>query len=193
MNKSRRFPLIAGILFLLLNVIVVAYAWVSGVHLYDFGISFSAYVGLQRWTSVMYFVFAVIMIALLAVYVLKTKIRFIKKILYGIIFICIFGTAFFPFNTFSAHPTALTVDLHNDFAIGLMLATTVSFILSLILSKTRKHKITALLSLLFAAGFIACYFSGIPLLFSTFFIWENAFIILLLLELYMEQFEEDIE
>lgn len=56
--------------------------------------------------------------------------------------------------------------------------------------KTKKHKISAIGLLVFAVVFVVSYFLRIPFLFRFFYIWENAFIILLFLELYMEQFEE---
>ena len=191
MNKYHKFPLIAGALYLSALIISVASAWVSGRHLFDLGISFSAYVGLQRWTSVMYFVFASAIVALMTIFVSKAEISPAKKIIYYIIFVCIFGTAFFPFNTFSDHPTALTVDIHNFIAIILMLATTVSFIISAVSSRSGKLRITAIISLVYAAVFIALYFMGIPVMLGTFFIWENVFILLLLLEVYMERYEEN--
>ena len=190
MNRHHKIPLIAGILFLLANIISVACAWLSGNHLFDLGISFSAYIGLNRWTSVLWFCFAVIIAVLMIVYIQKIRIPVVKKVIYYIVLIGISGTAFFPFNTFSEHPTSLTINLHNYFGIGLMLVTTVSFVLSLIMSKTKKHKITAICSLIFAVVFVVSYFLRIPFLFRFFYIWENAFIILLFLELYMEQFEE---
>lgn len=191
MNRHHRIPLIAGALYLSALIISVACAWVSGNHLFDLGISFSAYVGMQRWTSVIYFVFTVIITVSMSFYVSKNSIPFVKKIIDCIILIGIFGTALFPFNFFSNHPTAITIDLHNYFGIGLMLATTVSFIFSVVSSKIRKHKISAMLSFAFALVFIALYFLGIPLLFKTFFIWENIFIALLFLELSMEQYENN--
>lgn len=136
-------------------VISVAYAWATGRHLYDMGISFSAYVGLQHRTSVMHFVFIAAVVVMMAVYIAETKLPLIKKIVYAVILTAIFGTAFFPFNTFSDAPTAITVDMHNYFAVGLMLATAVSFVLSMIKSKNKKHRITAAVSLAYAAGFIA--------------------------------------
>ncbi len=137
----------------------------------------------------MYFIFAVIIVSSMTYYTFKAKTALVKKIVYGVIFLGIFGTAFFPFNTFSKSPTAFTINIHNDFGIVLMLATTVSFILSIILSKSKAHKLTAGLSLIYAGVFIFLYFTGIPLMFSTFFIWENLFIGLLFLEMYMERYE----
>ncbi len=186
-----KFPVIAGIIFLLTAVIAVSSAWISGIHRYDLGISFSSYVGLDYWVSVMWFASSVIIISLMTVYIVKTKISAIKRIVYAVIFLGIFGTAFFPFNTFSEHPTALTIDAHNNIAIGLMLATTVSFVMSALFSKTGKQRISAVLSLIYAVLFVLLYFLGFVPLFQTFFIWENMFIVLLILELHMEQYEEE--
>lgn len=187
MSRYKSFPLISGAIFLLTAFIAVASAWIRGVHLYDMGISFSSYVGLNRPISVLWFISAVIIIILMTIYTVKTPMPLVKKIIYGIIFLCIFGTAFFPFNTFSEHPTAITIDLHNSFAIALMLMTTISFILTVILSKNKIQKIIAVCSIGYAFAFIALYFCGFLPLFNTFFIWENLFIILLLIALQMER------
>lgn len=188
MNQVKnKIPIIAGILFLLSNVIVVLWAWIMDVHRYDLGISFSAYVGLSRATSVLWFVSAVIIIAMLIYYIAKTKMRIIKRVTYAVVLFCILGTSFFPYNFFSETPTAITINLHNVFAICLMLVTTVTFILSAIFSKSKKQRIVALLSIAYAVLFIVLYFARFRLLFQTFFIWENIFIILLLLEMQSKQ------
>ncbi|MBO5344238.1 MAG: hypothetical protein J6A57_07295 [Ruminococcus sp.] len=55
MNKFKnKIPIIAGILFLVTNIIAVLSAWITDTHRYDLGISFSAYVGLSRPTSVVW-------------------------------------------------------------------------------------------------------------------------------------------
>lgn len=191
MNKLKnKIPIISGVLFLLINVIVVLSAWITDTHRYDFGISFSAYVGLSYVASVLWFISAFLIIAMLIYYIAKTRMSIFKRIVYAVVLICIFGTALFPFNFYSKTPTAITINLHNDFAICLMLATTVSFILSAILSKNKKQRIVALFSIVYAVTFIVLYFIRFKLLLQTFFIWENLFILLLLLELQLEQDKE---
>ena len=187
-NFKNKIPIIAGILFLMANVIAVLSAWITDTHRYDLGISFSAYVGLSRQTSVVWFVSAVIIITMLIYYIAKTKIILFKKIIYAVVLLCIFGTALFPYNFFSEAPTAITINLHNDFAICLMLVTTVSFILSAIFSKSKKQRIVSLTSIVYAVAFIVLYFIRFQPLFQTFFIWENGFILLLLLEMQSEQY-----
>ncbi|MBR3934550.1 MAG: hypothetical protein IKJ68_11685 [Clostridia bacterium] len=187
-NFKNKIPIIAGILFLMANVIAVLSAWITDTHRYDLGISFSAYVGLSRPTSVVWFVSAVIIITMLIYYIAKTKIILFKKIIYAVVLLCIFGTALFPYNFFSEAPTAITINLHNDFAICLMLVTTVSFILSAIFSKSKKQRIVSLTSIVYAVAFIVLYFIRFQPLFQTFFVWENGFILLLLLEMQYEQY-----
>ena len=187
-NFKNKIPIIAGILFLMANVIAVLSAWITDTHRYDLGISFSAYVGLSRPTSVVWFVSAVIIITMLIYYIAKTKIILFKKIIYAVVLLCIFGTALFPYNFYSEAPTAITINLHNDFAICLMLVTTVSFILSAIFSKSKKQRIVSLTSIVYAVAFIVLYFIRFQPLFQTFFIWENVFILLLLLEMQSEQY-----
>lgn len=185
---KNKIPIIAGLLFLMANVIAVLSAWIADNHRYDLGISFSAYVGLSRPTSVVWFVSAVIIITMLIYYMAKTKIIPIKKVFYAAVLLCILGTALFPYNFFSKTPTAITINLHNDFAICLMLLTTVSFILSAIFSKSKKQRIVSLTSIVYAVAFIVLYFIRFQPLFQTFFIWENVFILLLLLEMQSEQY-----
>ena len=187
-NFKNKIPIIAGILFLMANVIAVLSAWITDTHRYDLGISFSAYVGLSRPTSVVWFVSAVIIITMLIYYIAKIKIILFKKIIYAVVLLCIFGTALFPYNFYSEAPTAITINLHNDFAICLMLVTTVSFILSAIFLKSKKQRIVSLTSIVYAVAFIVLYFIRFQPLFQTFFIWENVFILLLLLEMQSEQY-----
>ena len=189
-NKDR-IPLFMGILFLLNVAASVTAAWTAGRHRYDLGISFSAYVGMYRPMSVVWFISAAVMTVLLSYYVAKTKMPRAKKAVYAVMFLCIFGTAFFPFNTFSDAPTAVTIDLHNYFAIALMLFTTVCFVTTLITAKDKRQRICAALSVLYAAAFIVLYFMGLPALFKVFFICENMFILLLLLSLYTERYGEE--
>lgn len=189
MNKFKnKIPIIAGILFLVTNIIAVLSAWITDTHRYDLGISFSAYVGLSRPTSVIWFVSAVIIITMLIYYIAKIKLILLKKILYAVILLCIFGTALFPYNFYSDSPTAITIDLHNDFAICLMLVTTASFIFSAIFSKSLKQRIVFLMSIAYAVAFAVLYFIGFKPLFQTFFIWENVFILLLLLEMHFDHY-----
>ena len=182
MNRIyKHIPVICGIIFLLMAVAAVGGAWAKGIHLYDLGISFSAYVGLSRTISAIYFCAAVVMISLLIYYVAKTKMPLIKRIIYAVILTDLFGTAFFPYNFFSVAPTARSIDWHNNFAICMMLASTVLFIITAIISKRKVQRTVSIISIIYSAAFIILYFMRFGLMFRTFFIWENLFIVLLLL------------
>lgn len=167
-RHKNKIPLIAGIIFLLTAVTAVAIAWISDIHRFDLSISFSSYVGLSRLTSIMYFVSAVIMIAMLIYYIVKTKMNLLKRIVYAVVLLCVFGTAFFPFNYYSEAPTSVTINLHNDFAIALMLATTVSFVLSVIFAKNKKQRIVNAVSIGYAIVFIVLYLYGLHRCFRRF-------------------------
>ena len=105
MDKYKnRFPIIAGAIFLVTAVAAVAYSWAKGICRYDLRLSFSEYVGLHYSTSVLYFISAVMMLTLLIIYVIKLKLPIVKKIVYAVVFLCIFGTAFFPCNGGTALP-----------------------------------------------------------------------------------------
>ncbi len=183
-------PFVSALIYILTAVTAVTAAWSSGKHLYDLSPSFSLYVGMHRWTSVLYFIVALIILPMLTYYTAVTKLPVVKRIVYAAAFIFIFGTAVFPCNTYSDAPTPVTQDLHNIFAIGGMLPVIISFVLTVILSKHRIQRIVAALSLVYAAAFAVMFLTGFMPLFRTFFIWENLFIILLLLGLHMEEYGE---
>ena len=189
-KHKNKFPVIAGVIFVLTAVTAVAAAWISGQHVYDLRLSFSLYVGIFRETSVLYFAAAAVMLTLLGIYIAKTAMPLIKRIVYGGVFVCILGTALFPCNAYSSSPSALTVSLHNRFAVALMLVTAVSFLLSAILAKNKKQRIPAVLSVGYLAVFIVMYFARFQPMFRTFFIWENLAILLLMIVLHTEQYGE---
>ena len=185
---KNRIPAISGILILAVLVIAVAAAWTAGQYRYDLRLSFSEYVGMRRATAVLYFICAAVCVGMLIYYIARTGMPRLKRAVYGAAFLCIFGTALFPCNS---HNSVTVITLHNDFAIGLMLAVTASFLLSGICAKTKQQRIAAVVSILYAAVFIVMFFGGFAPLFQTFFIWENLFIALLLLGLHMEQYGEE--
>ncbi len=187
MSKYKnKLPAVSGVLFLLSAVISVGYAWITGVHRFDMSLSFSLYVGLFYWTSTLHFALTAVIVALMSVYVAGTKMPAVKKAVYAAVLLCIFGTAFFPCNAFSDHGSPITTTAHNIFAISLMLVTTVSFIITVITSKDKIQRFAAALSILYGAVFITLYFMRFAPLFATFFIWENLFIVLLLIGMSLE-------
>lgn len=193
MDKYKNtFPIISGIIFLLTAFAAVAYAWMSGLYRYDLRLSFSSYVGLHRSTSVMYFVAAVVILSLMAYYMAKTKMPALKRIVYGGVFLCILGTALFPYRVYAVNAEpSITSDIHYVFSICLMIPGTISFILSSIMSKNRKQRTTALFSLAYAVVFLILFIAKFEPLYKTFFIWENVCVLLLLCGVYMERYGEE--
>lgn len=156
MNKrTNLIPAFSGIVFLLTAVFAAAHAWLAGIHKYDMSLSFSSYVGLSRLTSIVWFIAAVIIIPAVSFYISKSDIPAVRKAVYGVVFFCIAGTALFPFNCFSESPSALTCNIHNYFAIALMLATTVSFVLSAVMAQS-KNSVSALFARSFTQPFSSC-------------------------------------
>ena len=189
-KHKNKLPFMAGMLFMINAVTAVGYAWIKGVHRFDLTISFSSYVGLFRWTSVVYFISAVLMVPALGYYAAKIRMARVKKVFYALVLMCIFGTAFFPFNTFSEAPTPITIDLHNGFAIALMLFTLIGFIITAVTAVDKRQRVAALFSIAYALLFVALYFTGAKVLFKASFVYEIMFIILLLLALIMERYTD---
>ena len=190
MNKLSRknwLPGIAGAVFLTTAASIVASSWAAGLHVYDLSLSFSRYAGLRESTAVLYFLSAVIMLVLLTVYISKTRIPGIRKIIYVIIFLCVLGTALFPCNR---ERSVLSSDIHDIFAMLLMFSTTLSFVLTAILSMSKIQRFSGIAFVIYAAGFIAALFGKNRIMDQTFFVWEVVFIYLLILEPYLEKYGE---
>lgn len=191
MNKHKnKIPILAGILFILLAIFAVSSAWLSGDYLYDLKLSFSSYVGLRHSTSIMYFTGIIIMLPMLAFYLSKFRLPPAKKIVYAAAFLCILGTALFPCNRYSDSPTAALIKIHTFFATGGMLPVSALFILSAVLSRNSKQRTAAFGSLFYAGVFAVLFIAKFQPLYDTFFIWESLFIILLIVQIYMEQYGE---
>lgn len=186
----RHLPLMTGGVFLLTALTAVGSAWIEGNHRFDLTLSFSAYAGLTRGMSVLYFAAAVIMLTLLGIYIKGTEMKLIKKAVYAVVMLNIFGTALFPYNNYSEAPTPLTINIHNNAAICLMLSSTLSFIITAITARNRKQRIISAASLVYAGIFIIMYFTLFRPLFETIFIWEIIFILLLMIGIHAEQYSD---
>ena len=188
MNRSfskNCLPGIAGAVFLITAASIVVSSWAAGLHVYDLSLSFSRYAGLRRSTAVLYFLSAVIMLVLLAVYTAKTTMPGIKKAVYGFIFLSVLGTALFPCNR---ERSVLSSDIHDLFAMLLMFSTALSFVLTAVLSGRKLQRIWGIVFTVYAAGFIAALLGENGIMDRTFFVWEVIFIYLLILELSLEKY-----
>lgn len=182
--KDRRPVVITGLIYTIVALITLITSWTAGLHRFDLGITISEYIGLRSWTVAMYLISAAVMVILIFIFIRGSQIPKLRKILYSVIFACVFGCALFPCNYERSH---FTTRIHNYFAIGLMLAVTISFVLILIKGRTRRQKIFGLISVCYAALFICCYIVIDLRAFSdTILIWENMFIYLLLIGIFLE-------
>jgi hypothetical protein len=182
-NKNSFVPL-SGLLYTLTVLVVVLSAWIADLHRYDLGLTTSKYVALRPWTAVLYMIIALPMVALVFLYIKKTKMPLLKKIVYYVIILGVLGCAIFPSNRQWSVSASV---VHNVFANGLMLMATASFIIMLITSKVKKLKTFSALAICYAAVFIVSFEVGFELFDMTLFIWENVFIYLLLIELSLEK------
>ena len=174
----------AGALYTVTALIIVVTAWIEGLYPWDLGRTISSYISLRLWTTVLYLVMALLMITAVCIYVKITRMQVIRKIVYFMVFTCVLGCAIFPSNRQWSTSMA---DIHMFFAYGLMFTVTLSFALTLGMTKNRKQRWFAVLVLCYAAFFIISYVVlEHAFIIRTILIWENFSIYLLMAELYRE-------
>lgn len=183
-TESNKPVLITGIVYSASWLIIVLSAWIINLHRYDLGITVSAYIGLRKWTAILYFISATIMFILLVVYVHKTPMHLFKKLVYYIVFLGVWGCSIFPSN---ASWNETITNIHLCCAYTFMFSASFSFVLTILFTKQRGQRIFAIATLIYAIFFIISllifkwsWFTG------TIFIWENLCIYLLMIELFLE-------
>ncbi|MCR5459193.1 MAG: hypothetical protein K6F51_04790 [Acetatifactor sp.] len=185
MTTGNRPVIITTVLFTATWLFIVLTAWLAGLHLYDFSITISAYIGLRLWTVLLYFCSATIMFVLLTDFVRKTPIPKIKKLTYFIVFLSIWGCSIFPCNE---SWSATVTQIHQSFAYSLMFSATFSFVLTIFLTKNNAVRVFAISTLLYAIFFIfALLIMRWHWFDQTVFIWEILCIYLLIIELLTER------
>ena len=176
--------LIIGILYTITAFVVVGSAWIENIYHFDLNLTISIYVALRPWTAVLYGIVAIIMTAMGIRYINNCVTHKGKRFVYYIVFICILGCAVCPCNS---EWSMVMFKLHNLFAIGLMLMVLISFGLGLMEARFSVQRIASIVSICYAIFFIVSYLVlRLKFFTMTLFIWENAFIYLLLTNLYFE-------
>lgn len=173
-----------AVLYLLVVASAVIYSWARNIHLFDLSLTVSLYVALHVWSTVVYFICAAVICALLFWYMVKSGARLVQKIVYGLILLCVFGCAWFPCNS---SRSVLSTDIHNLFAYALVILMALSFVLLLVLARNRTQRVFALGSVLYAAVFIGSFVFDFRPFQRTIFLWENVMIALFFFELYLEK------
>ena len=177
--------IMAGILYTIIAIIVVASAWAINLHAGDMSLTISEYIGLRQWTAFVYFLFVIVIDFLVFYYVANTKISTHRIFLYCYIFTCVFGCAFCPWNPeWSEASTAV----HNVCANSMMVAAAIAFISSVVKPADKRHRNFTIGALVYSLSFILLYgIIGWQPYLDTLFIWENAFIYILITELCLER------
>ena len=152
--EKNRPVIAAGILYTITAMIVVISAWVEDLNRFDLSLTISRYVGLRHWTAYLYMVVAVVMVSLVLIYLKKSDMYTVRKILYGVTFICILGCAIFPHNE---EWSTFASNLHNYFAYIMMFAVTVSIVMMVIKARNRSQRVFAVVAATYAAFFIMRY------------------------------------
>ena len=182
--NGRNAVIAAGIIYTVVAIITVASAWIIDLHRYDLWLSISRYVALRPWTAILYFFCAVMMALLVIGYLRKTYMPRYRKVIYLLIIISVCGCAVFPCNREWSRTIA---GIHNMFAYSLMLVGFFSFLTLLFLEKEKKLKRFGMIATAYAAFFIIAYaVVRWRAFWMTMFIWENIFIYLFLVEIWLE-------
>ncbi len=183
-TSGRNAVIAAGVIYTVMAFITVASAWIIDLHRFDLWLSISRYVALRPWTAVLYFFCAVSMAAIAIRYLKHTPMPRYRKILYLLIIICVCGCAVFPCNREWSRTIA---GIHNMFAYGLMIVGFLSFLTSLVFESDKRMKRFGMIATAYAAFFILAYaIVRWRAFWRTMLIWENIFIYLFLVELWLE-------
>ena len=182
-HSKKRFLLWAAEIYIITIAIVVVSAWLSNMHPYELNLTVSKYIGLQYWTSVLYFFMCSIICLLFLIYILSTKFKLIRKYVYFFVILQILGCAWFPSMGKRDRLSTLT---HKSFAYALIFGIALSFFLMLIWGRNIRQKLFAILGLFYSLFFVVSFFLKIEDFIANIFVFENIFIFLLLWELSLE-------
>ena len=183
-TSGKRPVIFAGAIYTVAWLVIVLSAWLINLHRYDLGRTISAYIGFRKWTVVFYFICATIIFLLISIYIHNMKANLAKKLVYFVVFICVWGCSIFPSN----REWSTTISqIHLFFADGLMFTASFSFVLTMFTAKRKGQRIFSIATFFYALFFI------ISLLVmkwnwfeNTIFLWENLCIYLLIVELLLE-------
>lgn len=183
-KSNKRYLLWAAEVYIITIAIVVFSAWMNNMHPYEMKLTVSKYIGLQHWTSVLYFVMCALICLFLFLYIIKTNFKLIKKYVYLFVLSQVLGCAWFP--SVGKANKLLTIT-HRSFAYGLIFGIAISFLVMLLWGTRAEQRLFAICGLLYTSLFVFMYTCKIEEFKQTIFIWENVIIFLLFLELSLEE------
>ena len=171
----------AALVYILTSSIAIISAWVKGLTpvLY-LGYTVSVYVGLQKVTAAIYFAGVITIATTLFIFLLKTKLRILRRIVYYITLVFLIGLGWFPvqFN----RPDCLASKGHEFFSDAFFVSVIVSLILMFIFDRRVFSRIYAILGIVFSIGYVVCYALRFGPFVDTILIWESVFIYFYMIE-----------
>lgn len=178
MNENKlknRLLIIAVVIYIVVSSIAIFSAWIKGLASpFYMGYTVSVYVGLQKWTAAVYFVGIVADAAILGIFLAKTKLNILRKIVYYITLVFLVGLAWFPVQF--KRPETLASRGHNFFSYAFFGGVVVTLGLMLLFSKKTVQRIYAVAGVLFGVFYILGYVLD-PAFFSPLvLVWETMLI-----------------
>lgn len=172
-----------AVTYVFIVTVITLHACFSDPEPFDLGLTVSLYIGHHLWSILLYFVGAVIIGTLLALFVRNTAANPAQKILYYAILACILGCAWFPCNSGRSR---LCTDIHDCISYLLAVLVAVSFIMMGIFARSKRQRIYAACCMAYAAFFVAAFALDLRPFHDTIFIWENLLIVLFFFEVCLE-------
>ena len=182
-KKAKLFAWVCGIYALPVTAAVLFVCFSENCP-FDLSLTVSLYVAKYPWTTVLFFACIAVICVEFFQYIKRIKIRSAQRILYFAVIVCIFACACFPCNR---SRSVIYADIHDLFSYLLVLLLTLTFVAMCIWGREKRQKVFAMLSFLYALGFIVAFVLKVPAIKQAIFLWENVLILLLFAELFLEE------
>ena len=179
-NRKNLF-IYSALVYIFCSSVAIITAWVKGLTpMFCLGYTVSVYVGLQMGTAAIYFAGTLVIASRLFLFLLKTKLNIIRRIVYYISFIFLIGLGWFPvqFN----RPDCLASKGHEIFSDAFFVSVIVSLVLMFIFDRKLSSRIYAVSGVVFSIGYVVCYALRFGTFVNTILIWETVVIYFYMIE-----------
>ena len=172
---KRNLLVITVAMYIIVSSIAIFSAWINGtVPAFYLGYTVSIYVGLQKWTSAVYFAGMVLNAGLLCYFLTKVRMNIIRKILYYLTLIFLIGLAWFPVQ--KGRPESLASRGHEIFSDAFFIGVIVTLAVMFFSSRKISHRVYAVCGILFGIYYITGYILSFPFFRSLILVWETLLI-----------------
>ena len=172
---KRNLLVITVAIYMIVSSIAIFSAWTKGLApTFHLGYTVSIYVGLQKWTSAVYFAGMTSNALLLGLFLTRTRINIIRKILYCLTLISLVGLAWFPVQF--GRPESLASKGHELFSDAFFVGVIVTLAVMFFSSRKHPRKIYSVAGILFGIFYITGYILSFPFFRSLILIWETILI-----------------